>query len=183
MLPDPLHPAIVHLPIALALLVPLLATCCGLAIRMGWLPRQAWSGVVLLCFVLVAGSWLAMETGEVDEEPVERVVAERFIEAHEEAAEVFMVLGVVIAVVALLGLRAGAVGNLAHLAVVMLSFGLLVAGARVGHLGGMLVYQHGAASAHAARSSPAGTEQDGVPGIQYELAEREADDHEEEDDD
>jgi uncharacterized membrane protein len=182
MLPDPLHPAIVHLPIALALLVPLMAACCGLAIRMEILPRQVWSCVVLLCFVLVAGSWLAMETGEVDEEPVERVVAEQFIEAHEEAAEVFMALGVVIAAVALLGLRAGAVGNVARISLVLLSFALLAAGARVGHLGGALVYEHGAASVHTARSSPSGTERDGVSPAPHAPAEEGSHGHDDDDD-
>ena len=153
MLPDPLHPAIVHIPIALAVLIPLLSACAALAIHYDALPRRVWSGVVLLCFVLVMGSWFAMETGESDEERVESVVAERYIEAHEEAAEVFMTVGVIVAVVALVGLLAGATGQFARMAVVVLSLGLLVSGARLGHLGGALVYEHGAAAAHSARSS------------------------------
>ncbi len=153
MLPDPLHPALVHIPIALALLVPLMAAAAVLAIRFDVLPRRVWSGVVLLSFVLVIGSWVAMETGEADEEIVERVVAESFIEAHEEAAELFMVMGVVVAAVAVAGLLAGSVGQFARLAALVLSFGLLASGVRVGHLGGSLVYEQGAASAHSARLS------------------------------
>jgi hypothetical protein len=59
MLPDPLHPAVVHLPMALAVLIPA----------------------------------LALETGKDEEDRVERVVSEDLIEAHEEAAERFLLLG------------------------------------------------------------------------------------------
>ena len=62
MLPDPLHPAVVHLPIALAVLLPLLSLASLLAIRTGWLPQRAWSGVVLLAGL--PGSTLAMRPSE-----------------------------------------------------------------------------------------------------------------------
>ena len=55
MLPDPLHPAVVHLPIALAVLVPLLAAGGLLAIRSGFLPARAWLAVALVQ-ALLAGS-------------------------------------------------------------------------------------------------------------------------------
>ena len=88
MLPDPLHPAVVHLPIALAILVPLVA-----AVRTRWrrgsaiVPVRGWAFVVLLQVLLVGTAWLAIETGEDQEERVEKVVAERHIEDHEERAE------------------------------------------------------------------------------------------------
>jgi len=45
----PLHPLIVHLPLALALLVPLLAAGTLLAWWRGWLPgRRSWAVVVAL---------------------------------------------------------------------------------------------------------------------------------------
>jgi uncharacterized membrane protein len=148
MLPDPLHPAVVHLPVALAVLLPLLTLLGAASIRRGWLPLRAWSGVVLLAGLLVIGAWVALETGESDEERVERVVAEKRIEAHEEAAELFMAVGVVLFVVAAAGLRPGRVGDAARVASVVTALALLGAGARVGHLGGELVYVHGAADAH-----------------------------------
>ena len=52
-MPDPLHPAVVHLPIALAVLVPLGALAALLAIWKGFLPARSWWGVVLL-----SGIWL-----------------------------------------------------------------------------------------------------------------------------
>ena len=92
MLPDPLHPAVVHLPIALALLVPLAALVGLLVIARGLTPGRAWAPVLLLQALLVGSAWLALETGENEEERVERVVAERHIEAHEEAAERFLLM-------------------------------------------------------------------------------------------
>lgn len=148
MLPEPLHPAIVHLPIALAVILPLFGLASLWAIRSGWLPLRAWSAVVVLAALLVAGSWAALETGEHEEETVERVVAERAIEAHEEAAEVFSVLALVVLAASVAGLRGGRFGNAARITACVLMLGLLVAGARVGHLGGELVYTHGAAGAY-----------------------------------
>ena len=48
-IPDPLHPAVVHLPIALAVLIPVLAAAFVLAIATGRLPARAWlRGVTLV---------------------------------------------------------------------------------------------------------------------------------------
>jgi hypothetical protein len=48
MLPDPLHPAVVHFPIALAAIIPLFAALILLAIRSGRTPPLTWA-VVVLC--------------------------------------------------------------------------------------------------------------------------------------
>lgn len=149
-IPDPLHPAVVHFPMALAALVPLLALLAALAIARGALPRRAWAGVVVLQVLLVASAWLSLETGEEEEERVEEVVEHRLIHEHEEAAERFMVLaGAAVAVYAagLLGGRAGGVARVASLAA---GAAVLAAGVATGHLGGELVYKHGAAAAYAA---------------------------------
>ena len=45
MVPDPLHPAVVHLPLALAVLVPLFALLGLLAIRTRFLPVRAWGAI------------------------------------------------------------------------------------------------------------------------------------------
>ena len=76
-LPDPLHPAMVHLPLALAVLVPGLALLGALAIRLQLVPPRTWVAVLLLQAMLVGSGWLALETGEAQEERVEEVVAER----------------------------------------------------------------------------------------------------------
>lgn len=148
MLPEPLHPAIVHLPIALAVLLPLLTLGGAVALRAHWLPRRTWSVAVALTGVLVLSSWVALETGESEEDRVERVVAEERIEAHEEAAEVFASLGVVLFLVTGAGFMAGRPGDLARGASVLVALAVLISALQLGRLGGELVYKHGAASAY-----------------------------------
>jgi uncharacterized membrane protein len=148
MLPDPLHPAVVHLPIALAVLIPGLAMLGILLIHKGFLPPRSWASIVLLQALLVGSGWLALETGEADEERVERVVAERHIEAHEGAAKRFVAfagIGLLLVGAGLLPRRAGAAGRVVGTLAVL---GVLAAGVSVGHSGGELVYVHGAANAH-----------------------------------
>lgn len=153
MLPEPLHPAIVHLPIALALLSPALALLTWLAIRAGFVPSRTWAIVVLLQALLVGSSWLAIETGEDQEEKVEDIVGERHIESHEEAADRFLSVAIVAAVVSAGGLLAGSRGGIARAATVAAGAAVLAAGIAVGHSGGELVYRHGAASAYVERGS------------------------------
>lgn len=151
----PLHPAIVHVPLGLALVVPMIAAGLWWATRRGWLPLRSWAVVVALQAVLFAGALLALRTGEQDEERVERVVRESRIERHEERAEVFVGgAGGTLALATLVllpfgdrvrrGIAAGAV---------VASVGVLGLGAWVGHSGGELVYREGAASAHVASSA------------------------------
>ncbi len=148
MLPDPLHPAIVHLPIAIALLIPVFSILGILAIRSDLLPRRVWWGVVLLQALLAGSAWLATETGENEEERVERVLEHDLIHEHEEAAERLLLLAAIGLVPVGLGLwagRRGAIGRLLH---VLLALVVVAAAISTGRLGGELVYQHGAASAY-----------------------------------
>lgn len=144
------HPKVVHLPIALGLLMPLVAGGLALAWWRGWLPRRAWTIAVILQAVLLASGIAALRTGDAEEAQVERVVAEHLIEAHEEAAEGF-VLGsaVVLAVMLAAGFlgqrRAGLPLAAASLVGTLVVLGL---GYRTGHAGGSLVYEHGAAQAY-----------------------------------
>jgi uncharacterized membrane protein len=147
-LPNPLHPAIVHLPIALAVLMPALTLLAALAIRRKLVPARTWAALLLLQAALVGSGWLALETGEDQEERVEKVVAERHIEAHEELAERFLIVAGVALVVVAAGLLPQAAGGLARAAAVLATLAVLAAGVQVGHSGGELVYRHGAASAY-----------------------------------
>lgn len=156
----PLHPKIVHLPIALAVLMPLLAAGLLAAWRLGTLPRRTWWIAVMLQVLLVGSGVASLRTGEADEEKVERLVGEQPIEAHEEAAERFVwgagvVLLLAVAAAAMKGEKAGTAIALATVAGTVV---VLFLGYRTGEAGGHLVYQHGAASAFVAQdvsSAPA----------------------------
>jgi uncharacterized membrane protein len=129
MLPDPLHPAVVHFPIVFMFLLPIAAAIALWAIRRGNRPRLAWAVPTGLALALTLSAWLAVETGDPQEERVEHVVGEGALHSHEERAERFLMLS------GMLLLVSGALG-------------LAAVGAQVGHTGGKLVYQKGAASAH-----------------------------------
>jgi uncharacterized membrane protein len=150
MLPDPLHPAVVHLPIALAVLMPLLAAAAAFAIARGLLPARAWLVVAVLQLLLVGSAWTAVETGENEEERVERIVAEQHIEAHEEAADRFLIVAGVAALLLAAGLLPDRLGRAGRVIGTLASLAVLAAAVSVGHSGGELVYRHGAASAYTA---------------------------------
>lgn len=152
----PLHPKLVHLPIALAVLMPLLSFGLLAAWWRGALQRRTWILVIALQALLVGSGLLAMRSGEADEERVEQVVNEAAIEAHEEAAEIFVIGSGAVLVFALgAGLirRERTAQGIAALAAVG-TLGVLGLGYRTGQAGGELVYRHGAATAFADRQSP-----------------------------
>ncbi len=176
MLPDPLHPAVVHFPIVLAVLIPPLALLVVWAIRSGHVPARAWLSVVVLQLLLWGAAWAALETGESDEERVERAVAERYIEDHEDSAERFLLLALLGIPIAVVGLLRGMPGAVAQVLTVFVALAALGAVAITGHSGGELVYRHGAASAYAS-VAPRGQEG------RWAYSERDDDDDEYEDDD
>lgn len=148
MIPDPLHPAIVHFPVVLAVALPAVAVGVLLFLRKRGPSRGAWALVAGLALLTAGVSWLALKTGEEQEEVVEEVVARQPLHAHEEAAEVFLGATVLAAALSLAGLLGGTLGGAARGATVVAALAVLVAGYRVGHSGGELVYRYGAAQAY-----------------------------------
>ena len=145
----PLHPVVVHFPIVLSVLLPISALVALWAIRKGTTPRFTWAVPVALAAALAASSYVAIETGEREEDRVEQIVGHRAMHAHEEAAERFLVLSGVLLLVSLTGLLPRTPGRAGRLLTLGGAVGLLAAGMQVGHSGGELVYQHGAANAYA----------------------------------
>jgi uncharacterized membrane protein len=145
----PLHPKLVHLPIALAVLMPLLS----LLILGGWwrglLPRRTWLLVAGFQALLVVSGLAASKTGERDEERAEQIVPESAIEAHEEAAETFVGASAAVLVLVVLAAVVPRERTAQALAAAAIAGTLLVLalGYRVGEAGGRLVYEHGAAAA------------------------------------
>ena len=156
MLPDPLHPAVVHLPIALAVLMPLLAAVGDLRDREGVRAGPHVAGrrrCSRCCSPGRPGS--RSRPGEADEERIERIVAEQHVEAHEEAGERLLIAAGVAALLVAAGLLPDRLGSAARVVGTLASLGVLAAAVAVGHSGGELVYRHGAASAYTGPSAEA----------------------------
>jgi len=171
----PLHPAIVHIPLGLAFVLPLVAAglLAGHASRR--LPRAALATLVGLQAALVVAGGAAMRLGERDAASVERVVPERLVDAHEERAEAFLAAaGLVLAgSVALLVVPATAVTAVGW-AVLAGTIAVAALAVRTGEAGGALVYRHGAAAAYLAPrlAAPAGA---AVPAAAVPAARRDRD--------
>jgi uncharacterized membrane protein len=152
------HPRVVHLPIALSILMPLVAGGVLFAWWRGWFRRRVWVVVLLLQAALVGSGALAMNTGAREQERVEQVVAREHIEAHQKAADAFVWAGA--AVLLLMAVPLMLPEGRARQAVSMGAFvGTLIVfalGYEVGDAGGRLVYQRGAAQAYVANGGDAG---------------------------
>jgi uncharacterized membrane protein len=150
-LPDPLHPAVVHFPVAIALLLPLAAAFVALAIAIGRLDARAWLLVVLLHAGGLGSAWFAEETGHDQEERVEEALGKAIedpLHEHEEAAEWLVRVFAGSLLVSAAGLLRGGAGRAARLAAVLAALAVSAASYQVGRTGGALVYEHGAANAY-----------------------------------
>jgi len=152
MIPNPLHPAIVHFPIVFAVLLPLVALGTLWWIRRGAAARRAWALPFALAGTLTLSAFIAVRSGQAQVERVESAVGERPLETHEEAAELFLVLSGVLLGVTGVGLAPGLAGRAARVVATLGAIGLLGVGYRVGASGGELVYRHGAASVYASHA-------------------------------
>jgi uncharacterized membrane protein len=150
----PLHPAIVHLPLGLAFVIPALATGFAWALWTGRVrPRGAWVAIIGLQAMLLGGGLVAMNTGEREEARVERIVPDAAIERHEEYAEQFVwAVGLtLVAAVLVLAFRKPALVHAMAAVTVVGSLVVVAAAIRVGHAGGQLVYAHNAGAAYGVR--------------------------------
>ncbi len=145
----PLHPAVVHIPIGIAVIMPFLLIGLWAAIHMQWVSSKLWGVLILFQLALFGSGLFALETGEHDEEIIETMVQEQVIEDHEESAELFVIVSGALVLLLTAGLwphkKYGPVikGTAAIAVVINLALAALA-----GHSGGELVYKYGAASAH-----------------------------------
>src|SRR5262245_51268474 len=137
----PLHPALVHLPLGLAFIMPALAIGFAWALWKERIRPRAWIAIVALQAVLLGAGLVAMNTGEREEHRVEQIVPEAALEQHEEYAEQFVWATGVTLVLAGLVLAAGKPSIARWLILATVTGMLIVAAAavRVGHAGGRLV--------------------------------------------
>lgn len=163
-MPNPLHPIVVHLPVALAVLMPLAALGAFVAVRRAWVPPRAGWWVVGLQALLVGTAVLALLSGEADEERVERLVSEAMIESHAQAATVFTWAAAAVLAVATAAMVGWSerVRGVLRAATVLGTAVVLALGFDVGRKGGDLVYRHGAARAFT-RVAPNGAVANDMP--------------------
>jgi uncharacterized membrane protein len=144
------HPKVVHLPIALAVLMPLIAGGVLFAWWRGWFRRRVWVVVLLLQAALVGSGAAAMNTGHREEERVEQAVATEHIEAHERAADSFVwaSAAVLFLMAVPLALPEGRARQAVSVGAFLGTLAVFVLGYQVGEAGARLVYQYGAAQAY-----------------------------------
>jgi uncharacterized membrane protein len=149
----PLHPALVHLPIGIAFLLPFLALGIAAAMWRSWLPKNAWLIVCLTSGFGVATGFLAGHEGEEDEHQIMRVspgaLDKLAIHEHEEAADVFVysLLGLTVAAIAVFfAVKPEGTFKIVALVISALFFVPVFLAIRAGERGGKLVYELGAGS-------------------------------------
>jgi len=143
----PLHPAIVHVPLGLAFVMPLVATALAWAIWWAKLPRGAFAIVAGLQLVLSVAGFVAIGLGHDDAEKAAAYTPTPAIEAHEEAAETFVWVSVgvlALSVATLFVPRSKAPILAAVVAAGTVAVTALAVDA--GRKGGTLVFQYGAGS-------------------------------------
>jgi uncharacterized membrane protein len=169
MLPEPLHPAIVHFPIVLAVLAPLFVAGAIWAIRRRTNARRAWLVATAALAALALSTWVALQTGEREEDRVERVVAEQPLERHEEAGELFLAASAVVLLVSVAGFLPGAFGSAGRVVTAAGTLVLVALGVRTGHSGGELVYRYGAASAYTSPAAASSAQRGAVDGTELRV--------------
>jgi len=157
-LPNPLHPAVIHFPIALILLGSLLAVLAAV-FRRGHLP---W----LTAAVLVAGALgatAAAYTGGKQAEMVGDISdrADALLDEHGEWGEQTRNIAAVAAFLALVSAALTRFPKTARgmaVATVVVAAAAAYAVTRTGHYGGQLVYKHGVGINAAAGNNPANSD-------------------------
>lgn len=145
----PLHPLIVHFPIVITFLLPVLILVFALMIKSNKMNPKSWLIIVGLQLTVVVTGYVSLETGETEEHTVEKIVSKKIIHEHEEAAEVFVgstVLALVLSIAAFFIRKE--IGFPVKLGIAGLTLVSCYLAYKTGQLGGELVYKHGAAAAY-----------------------------------
>lgn len=146
----PLHPSIVHLPLALTFILPAIVLIFAWAIHAGKMSKEMWFVVIGLQILVTSTGYIALETGETDEDKVAAITGKDIIHEHEESAEIFVGMTVI-------SLAAGIAAwflkpefqDKARFALILISLIPVFFAWQTGSLGGEIVYKHGGGSAHA----------------------------------
>lgn len=145
----PVHPLIVHFPIVLTFILPILIVVFAYMIKINKATPKSWLIIIGLQLAVVVTGYISLETGETEEHNVEKVVSKKIIHEHEEAAEIFVgstVLALVLSIGAFFIRKE--IGFPVKLGIAALTLVSCYLAYRTGLLGGELVYKHGAASVY-----------------------------------
>lgn len=144
LIPDPLHPAVVHFPIVL-LLLGALAALVAVFWRRHYVPTLAAALLVLGAL----GAWAAVESGESDGGLVENTApaVNSLVDAHETWAKRTLTIGIFAAFAAggsVLTARWPRIARAVAIVAALISVTAAWSVYQTGHRGGALVYHHGA---------------------------------------
>lgn len=145
----PLHPTIVHFPMAVTFVIPILVVVFAYMIKQNKMSPKGWLVIVGLQLAVVITGYISLETGETEEHNVEKVVSKKIIHEHEEAAEIFVgstVIALVLSIAAFFIRKE--IGFPVKLGIAVIGLISSFLAYRTGQLGGELVYKHGAAAAY-----------------------------------
>lgn len=70
----PFHPIVVHFPLALTFIMPVLIIVFAFMIKMNKMQPQTWLIIIGLQLAVVVSGYVALESGEAEEDKVEKVV-------------------------------------------------------------------------------------------------------------
>lgn len=141
------HPMFVHLPLAVVILLPALLLYAFYRERKGERAPQIWYIIGGLMIMASAAATLALVTGGMGEEIVEKAVSKPVVEEHEKWGELFALFIYITTFLSIAHIFVkGLAQKIVRINLFVLSFLLLAAGAQAGRLGGELVYKHNAAS-------------------------------------
>ncbi len=145
----PLHPALVHLPIGLALVLGVVLAALAWLSRADTAPRAIWWVGVLLATIVAASALASSSAGEDEALRLRDTIPHAAIEAHDDAAGYFTFASVLVAVLALVaGVAAKSrIRRMLQITAAASAFLLIPLALRTGYLGGELVWVHGAARA------------------------------------
>ena len=145
----PFHAMIIHFPLALTFIMPLLILVFAFMLRSNKMSHKAWLIIIGLQIMTTVTGYIALDSGEDEEQMVEKVVNKKFIHEHEEAAEIFVGATVVALVLSIAAFFLKTeLQFLAQMLVCLVSLISCYLAYNTGNLGGGLVYSHGAASAY-----------------------------------
>lgn len=145
----PLHPAIVHIPLGIAMVLPVIALGLFFLINRKWIPHKSWAFVIVLQTLIIGSAYVAMETGENEEDIVEKVVQKSEIHEHEENAELFFYLSLALLILSVPGMvKSDSIRNTSQLIFLAASLGILLMVYKTGHSGGELIFKHKAYEAY-----------------------------------